>query len=219
MSNLLQIVRSKVDVTQAKKGMTPLILEFYVDPQTVPYLVSSSNGVMWIDEPFKGDQPFIKAAVRNGITPGDIFIEAAKAIFEKSTEMRWGSAHPFTEEGLAAAIDHVSSYSVGSLDIVVSPKPLLDGGTLPLWIRDRELGENLRAAEWVPENCIVVIPSDRSFLGMLVHLSGKDTAMAIHNAARGFAMCWSPEAKDQDQVATNPPKPIRVPPLRRKRVA
>lgn len=193
MSNLLQIVRSKADVTKTKKGMTPLILEFHVDAQTAPYLVSSSNGVLWIDQPFAGEPPFIKAAIRKGVTPGDIFVEASKAIFEKATEMRWGSAQPFTEEGLASAIDHVTSYSVGSVDILVSPKPLLDGGSLPLWIRDRELGENLRAAEWVPENCIIVIPSDRSFLGMLVHLSPMTTAMAIHNAARGFAMCWTPD--------------------------
>lgn len=192
MSNLLQIVKSKADVTQLKKGLTPLILEFQVDAQTAPYLVSSSKGVLWINEPFAGDPPFIKAAIRKGVTPGSIFVEAAKAIFEKATEMRWGSAQPFTEEGLIAAIDHVSSYSVGSLDVLVSPKPILDGGTLPFWIRDRELGENLRAADWVPENCIIVIPSDRSFLGMLVHLSPLSTAMAIHNAARGFAMCWTP---------------------------
>lgn len=216
MSNLLQIVRSKVDVTKAKKGMTPLILEFHVDPQTAPYLVSASKGVMWIDEPFAGDSPFIKAAVRKGITPGDIFTEAAKAIFAKATEMKWGSAHPFTEEGLSAAIDHVSSYSLGSLDIIVSPRPLLDGGTLPQWIRDRELGENLRAAEWVPENCAIVIPSDRSFLGMLVHLSPLSTAMAIHNAARGFAMCWDPPDPTVAGVPTT--KPARKAP-RRKRVA
>ena len=192
MSNLLQIVRSKADVTKTKKGMTPLILEFQVDPQTAPYLVSSSKGVLWIDEPFKGDPPFIKAAVRKGVTPGDIFQAASKAIFEKATEMQWGSAQPFTEVGLTAAIDHVASYSVGSLNILVSGKPILEGRTLPSWLRDRELGENLRSADWVPENCAIVIPSDRSFLGMLVHLTPLTTVMAIHNASRGFAMCWTP---------------------------
>lgn len=218
MSNMLQIVRSKVDVTQAKKGLTPLILEFHVDPQTAPYLVSSSKGVMWIEDPLQGEPPFIKAAVRKGVNPGDIFCEASKAIFAKATEMQWGSAQPFTEEGLAAAIDHVSSYSVGSLDILVSPKPILGGGTLPLWIRDREIGENLRAAEWVPDNCIVVVPSDRSFLGMLVHLSPLSTAMAIHNAARGFAMCWTKPAAEPGVDATIP-KHARASAPRRQRVA
>jgi len=194
VSNLLQIARSKVDVTQVKKGMTPLILEFYVDPQTAPYLVSASRGVLWINDPFPGNTPFIKAAVRNGVLPGDIFREAAKAIFSKSMEMKWGSAQPFTKDGLDAALGYVSSYSVGSSDVLVSSGSRLPGGQFPDWIKDREIGENLRLAEWVPSNCAVVVPSDRSFLGMLVHLSPLSTAMVVHNAARGFAMCWSPDA-------------------------
>jgi hypothetical protein len=143
--------------------------------------------VLWINQPHPGDVPHVKAAVQKNKVPGEVFWNVATAIFEKSRECQWGNAQPYTEQGLMAAIEHVSSYGLGTVDILVAMDNKDDR---PKWLLDRDLGENLHGCAWVPENCAVVVPSDRQFLGMYVHLSAPLTAMVVHNPSRGFAMCW-----------------------------
>lgn len=187
MSYLLQIVRSRPEVLM-KKGAVPLMVEFQVNADSAPYLVSSSGGVMWIDAPLSGDRgPMIRGAVRRDIAPGDLFWQTSKAIFERAQQDKWGSACPYTGQGLTDAIEHVASYDLGPVDILVGPSK----ETRPKWITDREVGERLRVSSWVPPECLIVVPANRDFLGMLVHLSAKDIVMAVHNPSRGFAMCWS----------------------------
>lgn len=188
MSNLLQIVRVKPDA-MTKKGVTPLILEFTVDPQTAPYLVSSTSGVVWIEAPHQGENtPIIKAAVRKGVPPGNLFWEAAQAIYARSLDAQWGSVHPFTSQGVEAAIEYVEGYDLGQVDILVSPTT--PDKKRPFWLLEKNIGHRVRSSSWVPENCALVVPTDRQFVGMLVHLSPTATAMAVHNPSRGFAICW-----------------------------
>ena len=217
MSNLLQVIRVKT-ANKAPKGRKPLILEFRVNPQTVPYLVSSSNGVMWIDEPIAGDPPgdppIVKAAVRK-VSTGDLFWEASKAIYDTALECQWGSAHPFTEEGLAKAIEHVESYDMGAVDILVGPAK--NGSKRPAWLKGKDDDHRVQLSAWIPENCAVVVPTDRQFVGLLVHVTPGSVAMALHNPSRGFAMCWG-SLEDPQQDATIP-KTERQSPPRKKRVA
>ena len=188
MSNLLQIVRVKPDA-MTKKGVTPLILEFTVDPQTAPYLVSATTGLLWVDTPHPADrQPVIKAAVRKGVAPGDLFWEAAKAIYARSLEAQWGSAHPFTSDGVEAAIEHVESYDLGQVDILVSPTTPTK--KRPVWLLEKNIGHHVRSSSWVPDNCAIIVPTDRQFVGMLVHLTPTIMALAVHNPSRGVAVCW-----------------------------
>ena len=188
MSNLLQVIRARPEA-MTRKGVTPIILEFGVDEATAPYLVSASSGTMWIETPHPGDKPIIKAAVQKNITPGEMFWMASKAIYERSLTSEWGSAQPYTQEGLEAAIEHVSSYGMGTVEILIPPGKKEDR---PKWLLDRDVGEFLRVSSWVPENCVIIVPTDRNFVGMIVHLSPTATAMAVHNPSRGFAMCWNP---------------------------
>lgn len=185
MSNLLQVTRYHPDGMD-KKGATPIIIEVNVNPETAPYLVSASSGFMWIEESYKSESHFIKAAVQTGVTPGDLFWSAAKVIFGRAKISQWGNAQPFTKQGLGAAIDHVQSYDMGELDILVNQY----GGKAkkPKWLNDFD--ERLKPTVWVPDNCAIVVPTDRQFLGILIHISSKSTATTIHNPSRGFAMCW-----------------------------
>ena len=206
--SLLQVVRNAPEVL-TKKNATPLILEFTVDAATAPYLVSSSKGLMWIEEPHPGStEPIIKAAVRKNVTLSASFWGASKAIFAMAKERQWGSAQPYTEAGLRAAMDHVGSYGLGAVEILVSPS--LEGTVRPQWLIERNLiGENLRVEAWIPDNCAIVVPVDREYLGMLVRLSPSATAMAIHNSSRGFAMCWdgTPDAETVQAKEAKPDRP------------
>jgi len=143
---------------------------------------------MWVDSPHEGTIPTIKAAVRKGVRPGDLFWEASEAIYNRSLELQWGSAHPFTEAGVAAAIDHVDSYDMGQLDILVGHA---SGPTKkhPDWLLEKNIGHRVRMSAWIPDDCAIIVPTDRQFVGMMVHLSPTAVAIAVHNPSRGFAMC------------------------------
>jgi hypothetical protein len=193
-NSLVHMLRTAPEVLK-KDGVTPIMLEFQVDPATAPYLVSSSKGLMWIDQVHPGN--VIKAAIQRGAVLSHVFLEASLSIFERATEFRWGSAQPYTEQGLKAAVDHVMSYDVGPIEILVGKKTQKAG--MPKWLSNRE---DLSVVSWIPENCIVVVPVDRQFLGMLVRVSPLHTALAIHNASRGFAMCWSGKRSEFVEVPT-----------------
>lgn len=185
MSNLLQIIRSAPKSLQ-KKGTVPLMLEFNVSRETAPYLVTSTAGVLWIEEPHPGD--LIKAAVREVAVPGDLFVEAIRAVASRGLEFKWGNIHPFTEAGLDAAIDHVQSYGLPDIEILVGPKQ--KDALPPKWLSPKSVQVPFRVSSWVPENCAVVVPADREYVGFLVHLKPKTIVMAIHNASRAIGLAW-----------------------------
>ena len=114
MAHLLAVQRLKSKAMQRKTNV-PLILEFHVNPETAPYLVSSSAGVMWINEPHPND--IVKAAVR-GATIGEFFAEVVEATASMGREMKWGNVQPLTVEGLRAAVDHVEFYELGPVELL-----------------------------------------------------------------------------------------------------
>ena len=72
-SNLLRVAMCRAE-PKTDKVATPVVMEFSVDPQTAPYLVSSSRGLMWIESPHSiGSSHIIKAAVVKDRSPGDMF--------------------------------------------------------------------------------------------------------------------------------------------------
>lgn len=193
MSNLLQIVRIKPEAME-RKGVFPLMLEFNVDPQTAPYLVSSSSDFLWLESPHTQEgKTLVKAAIRKGGTLSDLFWSATKMMYDRALQDQWGSIHSFSEEGLEAAVAHIQSYDLGEVDILVAPAG--PDKERPQWLQDLDPGQRLRVTSWVPEDCIVVVPAERQFLGLLIRLSHNTAAISIHNASRGFAMCWDGTTK------------------------
>lgn len=51
-----------------------------------------------------------------------------------------------------------------------------------------ELGLPFRPSSWVPEGTIVVVPKDRTFVGVVNRATTKKLAGVVHNAARGIAI-------------------------------
>jgi len=192
----------------------PLILEFQVPEETAPYLVSSSSSVLWINEAHPGS--LIKAAVRES-TPGAFFREVIEAVAAMGLQQEWGNVHPLTVEGLQAAIDHVSYYELGPLELLtprahpagstgedededeappkapwakekpqrVSPAALMPPGLRPLL---EEVGLPFRPSAWVPEGTVIVVPKDRSFVGVVSQVTPKKIAGVVHNAARSIGI-------------------------------
>lgn len=195
MSNLLQVVRVRPKAA-VKKGNVPLIMEFHIPPETAPYLVTSSEGLLWIESPHPGD--IVKAAVREIESPGDLFWAMTLSVAHRGKRDEWGNVHPFTKEGMLAAAAHVEDYDLGELEIL-APRVRVqetdeDGKTpyqRPDWLHHDILGYPVRPTSWIPDDCAVVVPKDRDFVGLLSHITSKKVAAVSHNPSRSIAIAWN----------------------------
>lgn len=180
MSNLLQVSRAKS--AAVTKGATPLLLDVHVAPETAPYLVSSSTAFLWVEEPFEGK--FVRAAVR--VAPPNVFFQQAlQAIITRGREALWGNVHPFSLDGIRAAIAHVEGFDLGAVEILIPPTTV---APLPEWADPATLQCPIRFTSWLPAKCAVVVPVDREYVGVIFHLGTKHAAAVVHNAARGVAV-------------------------------
>jgi len=180
MSNFLTVRRFQSK--SVDKGKTPLLVEnIPVDPLCAPYLVTSSTGVAWVEVPHPGD--VVRAAVRE-VTPGAIFTELLMAIIKRSEADNWGSVQPYTKEGLQEAVQYLDFYGLNEIEILIPP---MSKSKWPKWLLEKS-HLHIRPSSWIPKGCLVVIPHDRDYVGMIGHLDGKRVAALVHNASRGIAI-------------------------------
>jgi len=197
MSNLLTV--KKFTSKAIDRGKTPLLVEdIPVDPLCAPYLVTSSTGVMWVEEPHPGN--VVRAAVRE-VTPGAIFTELFEAIVKRGMKDKWGSVHPYSEKGLQEAVRYLAYYGLTEIEILIPPTPKVDW---PNWILHKNLGLHVRPSSWVPDGYLVVIPHDRDYVGMIGHLDGKRVAALVHNASRGIAVLRKPKSQRKPKPKHKP---------------
>lgn len=190
MSHLLKVLRlnsnvMKKAVGKGKKKPIPLILEWAVNGDTAPYLVTSTGEVLWIEDPHEGN--IIRAAVRQISDPGILFREILEEVFRRGKEDEWGNTQPYTANGLTGAIEHLQSYDFADLEILVSKKT--KEHPRAVWL-NKDFGFPLKPTSWLPDECAVVVPKDRDFVGVLGYLDMKRAAAVVHNASRGIAIAW-----------------------------
>ena len=203
MSHLLAVMRLRTKAMQ-QKGNVPLMVEFTVSEETAPYLVSSSSSVMWINAAHPG--PVVKAAVRQ-VTISDFYAEVVDEVASMGRLQQWGNVQPLTHEGMQAAIDHINFYELGSLELLI-PRSHPAGGPIaekegvegdekaklpelmPPELRPfiEETGLPFRSCSWLPDSTIVVVPRDRTFVGIVSRVTPKRMAAVVHNSARGIAV-------------------------------
>jgi len=204
MSHLLQFSRLSSKALQ-RKGVMPLMLEYPVPEETGPYLVSSTSSVMWITELHPNST--VKAAVRE-TTPGNFFREVIEAVSAMGRQQNWGNVHPLTLEGVRAAIQHVASYDLDPLELLIPrahppggdpSSPDEEEGDVPKAVRValmppelrpliEDAGLPFRPSVWVPDGTVIVVPKDRTFVGVLNQVTPKKIAGVVHNAARGIGI-------------------------------
>lgn len=191
MSNLLQVVRFKPQES-TKKGNVPIILEFEVHPDTAPYLVTSSSGLIWVEEPHPGN--ILKAAIQEISSPGHLFWAMALSVILRGKRDEWGNVHPFSENGVLDAVKHLEDYDLTDIEILV-PRVREDKNEngvykRPSWLHPDILGYPLRPTSWVPDDCAIVVPRNRDYVGMMTHITLKKVAAATHNPSRSIAVAW-----------------------------
>lgn len=192
MSNLLHRLRIP---GPARGQKTPVMLEFPVNPDTAPFLVSSSKSVVWIDQAMEpspemwpadgapGD--IVRVAVRVDENKlGDYFHEVVQAVAEKGLASEWGNIHDYSEDGVVAAIEHVEHYDLGTLCLLYNTGDL----NLKVLALDHECLP--QPSSWLPPGMAVVVPKEREFVGSIgtVGRGRKGVVVVVHNAARGMAI-------------------------------
>lgn len=178
-SALFELVSFDNTVKRTKRGtVSPQLMEFPVNPELGPFLVSSSRSVTWVAKTSK--EGLIRAAVRP--RPG-IEAEVVAAIATMATTMQWGNVHPLTTKGVAGCVEHLRSYGFTELQMLISS--------------ETEVGHiehevPVVKASWMPLNAAVLVPLERSYVGMLGSVGPDKAVLVVHNASRGVAVAWNP---------------------------
>lgn len=212
MAHLLVVGRLQAKALRAKSNV-PLMLEYEVHPETAPYLVSSSSATLWVNELHPGNR--VKTAIRE-VTVGAFYAEVVEAVVAMGTQMKWGNVHPLTVQGVRDAVDHVESYDLSPVELLIprahppgsgEPEESRDGveegsqeavDLMPPALRPLidDLGIPFRPCSWMPANTIVVVPKERGFVGTVTKVGSRKLSGLVHNAARGIAV-----ARIQDELA------------------
>ena len=150
-----------------------LFAEIPVNPDLSPYLVSSTQGWLWLGTSHKG---VIRSAVRKGPVPEDLSLTLAREVYSESLRSQWGNTYPVGAKGMKDAIEYLQYYEVGEIEVLAPT--LLDRG-------DR-LHVTGVVSPWVPERCAVLVPADRSCLGLVGGFKD-DYCVVLHNPSRGMS--------------------------------
>lgn len=157
----------------AKKA--PLMIEIPVNSGG-PYLVSGvRQDWTWLSDSKTGT---IRSAVRTGPLPEDLFASAVREVMRRGDEYEWENCYPYTETGLCGALEYVTSYGIEPAEVLV---PI--GNTL-----QAPQGVTLTESSWIPLNSAVVVPMDRSYLGMVANFGTQFHTVVLHNPSRGMAV-------------------------------
>jgi hypothetical protein len=161
-------------IVTMKAKKVPLLLEVPVEAELVPFLVSSSRKVIWIESAKNGS---VRAAVRK-VSPAEHFPELVEAFVERSSREGWGSVLPLTSEGFSQGQAYLSEYGLKDLDLLSHPDTKLPHSE----------GVSLVTCPWLPVGEAVLVPVDRSFVGVTFDFGAGNIATVMHNAARGIVV-------------------------------
>lgn len=194
MSVLLQVLGMG---SISKKGASPLMMEFQVEADAAPFLVSSTDSLVWVPKASKGSA--VRAAVRRGVAhQGAFFMEVVDEVARQGIESDWGNVRPLTPEGVQEAIEHLRFYGLDELDALVPAE-----SRAALVIMKQVQGVHVVPCPWLVGDQVVLVPSDRSFVGFVGYLDHKTVVSVVHNPSRGIAIARSPvvDPRAEESVA------------------
>jgi len=161
-------------------GRTPLMMEFPVNPELAPFLVTAAgkSKFIWI--------PSSKGRVRVGVRKQDsgervaMNLDIIREIALVGETSKWGNVHPLTSDGFEKAVEHLKYYGVEDIEVLAS-----DSG-LPFIV-----DSPVKVCAWLHKGCAVVVPKDRDCVGVFADV-GKGFLAMVHNPSRGVAVLGEP---------------------------
>ena len=162
---------------QANLKRQPLLLQIPIEPDVRPYLVSSTDGWVWVS---KSGNPNARVALRPIPQGGlaELAREALAEVIRASVEHHWGSVHPLTLEGIALAVAHPAGYGYEVIPLVSSDIDLASFRLDPL---------KVEIADWLPAKTIVVVPIERVESAQAM-LTGNSVAAILLDPSRSFGV-------------------------------
>lgn len=162
------------------EGRTPLMMEFPVNPELAPYLVTAAgkSKFIWILSS--------KGRVRVGVRKQDpservaMNLDLIREIALVGETSKWGNVHPLTSKGLESAVGHLKYYGVEDIEVLVSTSGLPFIADAPV-----------KVCDWLHEGCAVVVPKDRDCVGVFADV-GKGFLAMVHNPSRGVVVLGEP---------------------------
>lgn len=163
---------------------TGLFIELPVNEESAPFLVSKTRGLLWLEAAHRKQ---IRAAVVPGTPSDDLFLQVVREVQSKGIERQWGNSFPNTPEGLTEALAYLRYYEQDELELLTSD---LEFEASPSWE-----AVTVVIAPWVPKGCVVIVPQDRQYLGMVGLFKDAHTVV-LNNPTRGMAIVgdWSATA-------------------------
>ena len=179
--NLLPITYLQLSSRAQKRGGVPLWLEFPVSPLSAPYLVTSPDSLTWVDH--ASSEGLIRAAIRTVSNVASLSMEMLRAIKEMGTERQWGNCAGFDHTGIGKVIDHVRSYDLGVIELLVHAASVPEiPANLPPMVTLVKVG-------WLPAKVAVAVPTDRNFVGFASFVGSEEKMLGVvHNPSRGVGI-------------------------------
>jgi hypothetical protein len=178
MSTLLEVTDLGSTVKQTSRGrVAPAMVEFEVNPELAPYLVSSTRSVMWVLHASQAQT--VRAAVRKR---QGLEAELVSAVVLMGERSEWGNVHSFTTDGVSACVEHLRYYGLEHLEMMVAPETDVSDVDFP--------DVPLHRVSWMPVGAVVAVPVDRGFVGTLGVIGQHKAVAVVHNASRGVAVAW-----------------------------
>lgn len=161
--SLLQVVQLP------KNGVTgvPLFVEIPVHAETAPYLVTSYKGLLWVEQPLKGvmvRSAMVRAPWQSSLSK--MLCDVTEAVVLRGVQFSWGNKFPSTLAGMKGAKACLKEYGFEDVEVLVRDYP----------------------SDWNPGMPAVVVPRDRSYLGMIGVWDADTYTVVVHNPARGMAV-------------------------------
>jgi hypothetical protein len=180
-ANLLEVVNFDDTVKNTRQGrVQPQMMEFQVNSELAPFLVSSTRAVLWVESAGSSDN--VRAAIR---ARRGLETELLAAVVEMSERCSWGNTQPLSTMGIKNCVDHLQFYGLEQVEVLVAKDTDVTG------IDFKKL--RVVEANWVPVDAAVVVPVDRGFVGTLGTVGQHKALALIHNASRGLAVAYRSE--------------------------
>lgn len=141
-----------------------------------PFLVTSTSKLLWVNKANR--QGNIRSAFQNneGSLASELYANIIDEIKIKSEELDWGLVFPLSKDGLSEALRRMAYYEIEDIEFI-APAEGIDENLIP---------SNATRVSWLT-NRVIIVPSDRSYLGTLLTAQDKQMAL-IHNASRGICI-------------------------------
>ena len=161
--------------TLTAKEERALFLEFPVEPQCAPFLVTATKSLMWVDK--TNSLGNVRSAFQPPKKTDEIYSKIVEEIKVKSEELGWGLTFSLDKSGLKGALERLAYYGIEDIEFI-APASGVPNELIP---------DNATRVSWLT-NRVIIVPKNRDYLGNLLTTPRKKVMALIHNASRGICI-------------------------------